>query len=66
MVGEIRRKVPDGLSDMLDMIRICSVETVESIQKWREAMVRACLFRFCFHRPPYTPKLTVSLNIALS
>ena len=40
MVITIRRSVPDGMSELLDLIRICSVETIESIQKWREAMVR--------------------------
>lgn len=39
MVTEVRRKVPEGMGELLDMIRVCSVETVESITKWRKALV---------------------------
>lgn len=38
LVREIRRKVPgEAVSSLLDLLRICSVETVEAIAKWREA-----------------------------
>jgi hypothetical protein len=40
LLAEMRRKPPEGLSPLLDLLRICSVETIEAVALWREAMVR--------------------------
>ena len=42
VVGKTRRKMPEGAAELLDMIRISSIETVEAIVRWRAAMVNTC------------------------
>lgn len=44
LLAEMRRKPPEGLSPLLDLLRICSVETIEAVALWREAMVRHYIY----------------------
>jgi hypothetical protein len=40
-VKKVERKFNPEIADILDLVRIASVEVVEAIGKWREIKVRA-------------------------
>ena len=41
---EAKRTIPAGLPDLLDLLRIAGVETVEAIARWRTAQARQAPF----------------------